>query len=402
MLHALSPLIPSHNTLRMRARNDLAVGQIILGVHKQHHALIGAADRLADSVLAALSAVQQQQSPSNNAMANGVQLVITEQRAQSLGYECPEGAFIALSKTQMPMTRNNVLRCIDPTYDSTHTVPLSCSEPVVITYEHAWHAFISNAIACVKMAQALPAIVIVPIAQTPEDWAARHTITCFDFTDPPPVPSPAPPPMQFINKVRLPLHDMRTDPSPNLPPLVQNNALYLFRDCAHVYHYAIVIGDTKAYANNQTAPLTRVHSGCMTGDILGSLKCDCRAQLQNAIGAMQTEQAGILIYLNQEGRGIGLVNKLKAYNLQEQGQDTVSANHALGFAADERDFTLAAQILNHLNVLAVRLLTNNPHKVKTLAAAGITIQDWVSLRTSRTMYNASYLDTKARKLGHRL
>ncbi|WP_372841129.1 GTP cyclohydrolase II, partial [Phaeovulum sp.] len=173
--------------------------------------------------------------------------------------------------------------------------------------------------------------------------------------------------------------------------------LHVFRpDDGGEEHYAIEIG-----VPSRDAPvLTRLHSACFTGDVLGSLKCDCGSQLAAALAAMATEGAGVLLYLNQEGRGIGLANKMRAYSLQDQGFDTVEANHRLGFEDDERDFRLGAAILKELGFSSVRLLTNNPAKVKMLAANGITVAERVPLQVGRTRHNAAYLATKAAKSGH--
>ena len=146
--------------------------------------------------------------------------------------------------------------------------------------------------------------------------------------------------------------------------------------------------------------LARLHSACFTGDVLGSLKCDCGAQLQTALAQMGQEGAGVLLYLNQEGRGIGLANKLRAYSLQDQGFDTVEANHRLGFEDDERDFRTGADILKRLGFSSVRLLTNNPAKVEMMEAQGIKVVERVPLQVGRTAENTDYLDVKARKSGH--
>jgi len=148
--------------------------------------------------------------------------------------------------------------------------------------------------------------------------------------------------------------------------------------------------------------LARLHSACFTGDVLGSLKCDCGPQLRAALAQMGAEGAGVLLYLNQEGRGIGLANKLRAYALQDQGFDTVEANHRLGFEDDERDFRLGAGILRRMGFAAVRLMTNNPAKVAMMAAMGLEVAERVPLRVGRTPQNAAYLATKAAKSGHLL
>ena len=162
-------------------------------------------------------------------------------------------------------------------------------------------------------------------------------------------------------------------------------------------HYAVEIGRP-----DRTAPvLTRLHSACFTGDVLGSLKCDCGPQLHAALEAMGREGAGILLYLNQEGRGIGLANKMRAYALQDQGFDTTEANHRLGFEDDERDFRLGAAMLRGLGVGAVRLLTNNPAKIARLEGEGVAVAERVPLRIPPTRFSEGYLRAKARA-GHLL
>jgi len=163
-------------------------------------------------------------------------------------------------------------------------------------------------------------------------------------------------------------------------------------------HLALLIGDPVV----SQPVLTRLHSACLTGDVLGSLKCDCGPQLRGAVAALAAAGGGILLYLQQEGRGIGLINKLRAYALQDQGFDTVDANLRLGFGADERDFTLAAAMLRLLGVDAVRLLTNNPDKVAGLEAGGIAVTERVAHAMPANPHNAHYLDTKRARQGHLL
>jgi GTP cyclohydrolase II len=164
-----------------------------------------------------------------------------------------------------------------------------------------------------------------------------------------------------------------------------------------IEHIALVIG-----APNGLPPLVRVHSECLTGDVLGSLKCDCGPQLDAALAAMRDDGWGILVYLRQEGRGIGLINKLRAYALQDQGFDTVDANLRLGFAVDERDFAVAARMLALLGIDRVRLLTNNPAKVEGLAAAGIEVVARVPLAIAANPHNVDYLATKRDRTRHHL
>ncbi len=165
-----------------------------------------------------------------------------------------------------------------------------------------------------------------------------------------------------------------------------------------IEHMAILVGAPEA----QDAPLVRIHSECFTGDLLGSLRCDCGPQLQGAIQRMAQEGAGAVLYLAQEGRGIGLINKLRAYSLQDQGLDTVDANRALGWQADERNFHIAASMLDALGLKKIRLLTNNPEKVNGLRACGVEVTERVPHEFAPNGVNDSYLATKARRFGHLL
>jgi GTP cyclohydrolase II len=150
------------------------------------------------------------------------------------------------------------------------------------------------------------------------------------------------------------------------------------------------------------APLVRIHSQCLTGDVLCSERCDCRAQLELSLETIGRARAGLLLYLPQEGRGIGLMNKLKAYQLQDQGRDTVEANEELGFSADSRDYAFSAAVLRALGVRAVRLLSNNPEKVRQLEAGGIQVVERVPCQPQVSHRTRDYLKTKKNKLGHLL
>jgi GTP cyclohydrolase II len=161
-------------------------------------------------------------------------------------------------------------------------------------------------------------------------------------------------------------------------------------------HIALTIGDIQ----KQDAVMCRVHSECLTGDALHSLRCDCGPQLQAALQMLAQNKSGILLYLRQEGRGIGLVNKIRAYALQDQGHDTVEANELLGFDADLREYNICLDILQHFKISSVNLLTNNPKKVDALEEVGITVVKRTSLHEGANEKNKSYLDTKRDKMGH--
>lgn len=240
------------------------------------------------------------------------------------------------------------------------------------------------AIQLAKTAQLLPAVILVPAPGLA--FAAAHDLTF------------------------LPVEDMAEalfNPSPLHPvvsarvPLAASEAgrVHIFRpEDGGEEHYAIEIGTPP----RDQPVLARLHSACFTGDVLGSLKCDCGPQLRTALATMGQEGAGVLLYLNQEGRGIGLANKMRAYSLQSQGFDTVEANHRLGFEDDERDFRIGAGLLRRMGFSRVRLMTNNPAKVRMMEANGIGVEERVPLRVGRTAFNEGYLATKAAKSGHLL
>jgi 3,4-dihydroxy 2-butanone 4-phosphate synthase / GTP cyclohydrolase II len=187
----------------------------------------------------------------------------------------------------------------------------------------------------------------------------------------------------------------------NLPTQFGEFQIYAYRNLLdHSEHVAIVKGDPAEFVDRPV--LVRVHSECLTGDALGSLRCDCRMQLQAALKTINHHGSGVVIYLRQEGRGIGLINKLKAYSLQDMGLDTVEANERLGFPADLRNYGVGAQMLNDLGVHQIRLLTNNPRKIAGLKGYGIEVVDRVPLLIEANDYNSIYLATKAKKLGHML
>lgn len=239
------------------------------------------------------------------------------------------------------------------------------------------------AVALMKAARLLPAAVVLPLEDA-DTFAAHNALTQVSVDAP---LDPSLSPMRQIISARLPLE------------VSEAGRLYVFRpDDGAEEHYAVEIGQP-----SRDAPvLSRLHSACFTGDLLGSLKCDCGPQLRGALGQMGAEGAGVLLYLNQEGRGIGLANKMRAYSLQDQGFDTVDANHRLGFEDDERDFRIGAEILKRLGFNAVRLMTNNPAKVARMEGAGVAVTERVAMMVGENPHNHNYLATKAAKSGHLL
>ncbi|MCG7520650.1 GTP cyclohydrolase II [Ruegeria sp. Ofav3-42] len=241
------------------------------------------------------------------------------------------------------------------------------------------------AIALTKSARLLPAAVVVPI-EDGRNFAATHGLTCIDHTRAAPHLAD-----------RSALHEIA---AARLPMEVSEaGRLHVFRpEDGGEEHYAVEIGRP----DRNKPVLARLHSACFTGDLMGSLKCDCGPQLRGALAQMGAEGSGVLLYLNQEGRGIGLANKMRAYFLQDQGFDTVEANHRLGFEDDERDFRLGSDILKELGFNSVRLLTNNPAKIAMMEKTGIAVTERVPLKVGETAHNRGYLATKAAKSGHLL
>ncbi len=239
------------------------------------------------------------------------------------------------------------------------------------------------AILLAKSAHLLPAALLVPVPDA-RSLAAQAGLSWL------PVPEVLPelaraPVLHPVVDARLPM------------AAAHAGRVHVFRpDDGAEEHYAIEIGRP----DRSLPVLARVHSACFTGDVLGSLKCDCGPQLRAALARMGAEGAGVLLYLNEEGRGIGLANKLRAYALQDQGFDTVEANHRLGFEDDERDFRLGADLLKRLGFTAVRLMTNNPRKLAMIERCGLAVTERVPLHVGGTVENAAYLATKAAKSGH--
>jgi GTP cyclohydrolase II len=183
--------------------------------------------------------------------------------------------------------------------------------------------------------------------------------------------------------------------SSRLPTPFAEFSVTVYRAGDHKEHVVISLGDLTG-----APPLVRVHSECLTGDALFSLRCDCGAQLESALARIAADGRGTVLYLRQEGRGIGLGNKIKAYALQDQGADTVEANHQLGFPADAREYDLAVDLLKELGLTRIRLMTNNPRKLDALTRDGIEVVERVALESGRNPHNEAYLEAKAKKLGH--
>ncbi|NSX53804.1 GTP cyclohydrolase II [Parasulfitobacter algicola] len=238
------------------------------------------------------------------------------------------------------------------------------------------------ALKLVKSAHLLPAAIVIPI---PNAWTFSSTndLTVMELDSL--QSDDQAPTMHQVVQASLPLE------------VSDAGRLHVFRpDDGGEEHYAIEIGQP----DRSKPVLSRLHSACLTGDLLGSLKCDCGPQLRAGLRHIGDEGSGVLLYLNQEGRGIGLANKMRAYSLQDQGFDTVEANHRLGFEDDERDFRIGSTILKSMGFSSVRLMTNNPAKVARMEENGIKVVDRVPLKVGKNHHNAHYLDIKAKKSGH--
>ncbi|MCC7517112.1 MAG: GTP cyclohydrolase II [Pseudomonadales bacterium] len=192
---------------------------------------------------------------------------------------------------------------------------------------------------------------------------------------------------------------LRFAASSQLPTTWGDFTLHGFEDTeTQQEHIALTMGDVA----NGAPVLCRIHSECLTGDVLHSLRCDCGAQLNAAMQTIAAEGCGVLLYLRQEGRGIGLINKIRAYHLQDQGADTVEANRQLGFEADLRQYDMLKTMLQHLGINQLRLMTNNPRKLSALESAGVHVVERIPLQAGENPHNRQYLATKAGKLGHML
>ena len=270
----------------------------------------------------------------------------------------------------------------------------SLAGPPPFSLSLAWasvHCCDSAAVGLAKLARLLPAALVASLA-TPEAedraaWATRHDLLVVDAGDIFQYESTAARTLRPVGEARVPLLD------------AENTCIVAFRPIdGGLEHLAILIGEP-----DPGAPvLTRLHSECFTGDLLGSLRCDCGDQLRGAINEIARAGAGVLLYLAQEGRGIGLVNKLRAYALQERGFDTMDANEQLGFDADERVYQPAARMLRHLGFNRIRLMTNNTDKVAALAASGVVVSERVRHAFPSNKHNEVYLRTKAARGGHLL
>ncbi|MFB2531135.1 GTP cyclohydrolase II [Paracoccus sp. p4-l81] len=349
-----NPLDPSPQDMLARARADLRLGLAVV----VDDWLVAAAETVAPARLAAMLAGGQ------------AELALTARRAATLKIAAYDGDLVRLV---LPgdLGAAHLRALADPSRDLDHPLkgPLRAQRDGSPIPARA-------AISLLKQAELLPAAILCPATGSPANLT--HLDAAMALNDAPAAFSP-------VAAASLPT------------ALAGRGRLHVFRATGgSADHYAFEIGQPA----RDRPVLARLHSACFTGDVLGSRKCDCGPQLHAALAQMGAAGGGVLLYLNQEGRGIGLANKMRAYALQDQGFDTVEANHRLGFEDDERDFRIGAGLLKTLGFSQIRLLTNNPRKLDMLASHGLTVTDRVPLRVGETPENRAYLATKAAKSGH--
>ncbi|MEI4485265.1 GTP cyclohydrolase II [Frigidibacter sp. MR17.14] len=362
------PLGPTILERLNRARADLRMGVPVVLTRPGAAVLAVAAEALDAPRLASL-----------RALGPGLTIALTERRAATLKARAYDGD---VARIEIPAEAGLAwIRAVaDPAQDLANPMkgPFQTARDGSADLHRA-------AIRLAKSARLLPAALVLPVTD-PAGLALAEGLTLVDMAEAGPALDLAAP-LQPVVNARLPMQ------------AAEKGRVHIFRpDDGADEHYAIEIGQPP----RDRPVLARLHSACFTGDVLGSLKCDCGPQLHAALGQMGAEGEGVLLYLNQEGRGIGLANKMRAYSLQDQGFDTVEANHRLGFEDDERDFRIGAALLRQMGFRSVRLLTNNPAKVRMLEANGIEVAERVPLAVGRSRWNSAYLDTKAAKSGHLL
>lgn len=349
-------LSPDAGEYLARARSDLRIGlPVMIGPW-----LVAPIEVLTPRRLAALRAV------------GPVQVVLTGRRATALQLE-GQGGIVRLLLPDS-VDSDDIMALADPVMDA-GAFPAAQWQPADAEVLPEARA----ALALTKSAQLLPAVLMVrSLPQT--------GLTQLDT---------------MVIEADLAAETILGEVSSAAVPLAQSrfSRLHIYRpEDGGAEHYAIEIGTPP----RDQPVLARLHSACFTGDVLGSLKCDCGPQLHAALAAMDKAGSGVLLYLNQEGRGIGLANKMRAYTLQERGFDTVDANHRLGFEDDERDFRIGAALLRQMGFSSVRLMTNNPKKIGMMQQQGIQVVEHVPLITASNPLNEGYLATKASRSGHML
>ena len=357
---------PADQEILMRARADLRLGIPILLAGKEKNAIVAPIEVLSQTRLDQLKLINRDSF-----------ILITARRAQTL--KCPiyDQNFVRIELGQI--SKIAPLKAIaDPSLDLENPLkgPFNIIRDKPLALEN-------EALLLLKSAQILPAAVISPVSDG-KRYAQSHNITYLQTG--------------HLLQSAMSSESISDAITAELPTAVTENCqFHIFRlNISGEEHYAVEFGKI----DRNEPILVRIHSACFTGDVLGSLKCDCGPQLHAASKMINDGGDGLLIYLNQEGRGIGLANKIRAYSLQDQGFDTVEANHRLGFEDDERDFQLGAAVLKELRVTNIKLITNNPSKISTMNKYGINVVERVPLNVGQNKTNRGYLETKARKSGH--
>ena len=352
---------PTTFEILARARNDLRVGiPIVVG-----NTIVASAENIDENKLKKLQEI------------NSLIIAITSWRAKTLNLGPYDQDLVRID---VPKNINSkwIKAIADPSTD----LLMPMKGPLKAIRDNN-AAIARGAIKLTKEAQLLPSVILVNIDDG-KNYSDLHNLTFLSYKT---------------------LRDRLSSSTPLIPVVSSTLPIAVSRNCKMTVfrpgdggeeHYAIEIG--KPSRSNPV--LTRLHSTCFTGDVLGSLKCDCGAQLNGALEQISTYGTGLLIYLNQEGRGIGLVNKIRAYSLQDEGFDTVDANHRLGFEDDERDFKIGAEIIKNLGFSQIKLLTNNPRKVSMLEENNIIVTERLPLKVGQTPENSRYLNTKAQRSGH--
>lgn len=367
-----------------RSGSELRRGGVVV-IHCPQKALLVGAAEAADALL--LSRLE-------SLSGAEARLVITARRASVIGVpgdypQSRQGSGAVALTVPHPVEETLVAVLSDPaaainSNSPPPTLPAGCVATPVTSGDPAEAAVILT-----KLARLLPAALVAPLSlaegQTPQAWAAQRDIPVVSAAAITGYHETAARTLRQVGEARVPLED------------AENTRIIAFRPAdGGIEHLAIVIGTL----DPEQPVLTRLHSECFTGDLLGSLRCDCGDQLRGAILSISEAGSGVLLYLAQEGRGIGLVNKLRAYQLQDGGFDTLDANGQLGFDDDERIYQPAAEMLRQLGVKSVRLMTNNPLKVEALARHDVTVTERVPHVFKSNVHNLSYLRTKAVKGGH--
>jgi len=362
-------MIPANSHLNAvsRAIGDLRRGMPVVLDDGGEAMLVAAAESGGDPLLL------------NGLSGQAVRLLIPASRAKALGLD-PAEADVVSVVPDAGLSADTVAALIGETLDNSVPATLHATDAA-----DAAATRMAAAIDLVKLARLLPAALTAPVTGDAAAFGQRHDLLVVEISD--------------IGHYRAAANTLSVSEVSAKVPLrgAENTRMIAFRPAdGGKAHFAIVIGDPDPDAS----VLVRLHSECFTGDLLGSLRCDCGDQLRGAVAAITAAKGGVLLYLAQEGRGIGLTNKLRAYRLQDNGFDTIEANEALGFGADERVYAPAAQILRRLGFAKIRLMTNNPAKMSALTAHGIEITARVPHAFPANGHNEHYLQTKAARGGH--